>query len=72
MMNGVPMLPLDQEMRDALGVEVGDDVEVSVSDRMLIIRAASEVERKAKMDRIFAQLLVERDSAYRRLAEGVK
>lgn len=70
--DGVPTLPLTQEMLATLGIEINDEVAVSASDRKLIIRATSEVTRKAKLDKIFADLLVERDSAYRRLAEGVQ
>ncbi len=70
--DGVPTIQLTQEMLETLGVEINDEVEVSVAERNLMIRATSEVTRKAKLDKIFAELLVERDSAYRRLAEGVQ
>ncbi len=67
--DGVPTLPLTPEIMKTLGVEINDEVEVSVFAQKLIIGA--EATRKAKLDKIFAELLVERDSAYRRLAEGV-
>ncbi len=68
--DGVPTLPLTPEIMKTLGVEINDEVEVSVFAQKLIIGA--EATRKAKLDKIFAELLVERDSAYRRLAEGVQ
>lgn len=68
--DGVPMLPLTPEIMKTLGVEINDEVEVSVSDQKLIIGAGAT--RTAKLDKIFTELLVERDSAYRRLAEGVQ
>jgi antitoxin component of MazEF toxin-antitoxin module len=58
-------------MLDALGVEIGDEVEITVAERKLLIRAVAEAERQAKLDKIFAELMIERDSAYRKLAEGV-
>ena len=70
--DGLPTLQLAPEMLDEIGVAMGDEVEVSVSDRKLIIRAVSEAERAAKMKQIMEELFVQRDSAYRRLAEGVK
>lgn len=72
MMDGLPTLALTQEILNALGLEIGADVELSITERKLSVRAVSEAERAAKLNRIFAELLVERDSAYRRLAEGVK
>ncbi len=68
--DGVPTLPLTPEIMKTLGVEINDEVEVSVFAQKLIIGA--EATRKAKLDKIFADLLIERDSAYRRLAEGVQ
>lgn len=70
--DGVPTLALTPEIMKTLGVEINDEVEVFVSDQKLIIGAGEEATRKAKLDKIFADLLVERDSAYRRLAEGVQ
>lgn len=72
MMDGVPALRLTQESLDVLGVEMGDEVEIIIAERRLILQAAVPAERKAKMDKIFAELMIERDSAYRKLAEGVK
>ncbi len=66
---GVPTLPLTPEIMKTLGVEINDEVDVSVSDHKLIIGA--EATRKAKLDKILTELLVERDSVYRTLAEGV-
>ena len=72
MIEDLPAVQLTWELLDALGAKVDDDIEISVSDRTLIIRTGSEAERQAKMNQIFEDLLVERDSAYRKLAEGVK
>lgn len=71
MLDGAPVLRLTQEMLDALGVEIGDKVEITVAEYKLLIRAVAEAERQAKLDKIFAELMIERDSAYRKLAEGV-
>jgi antitoxin component of MazEF toxin-antitoxin module len=67
-----PALRLTQEMLDALGVQIGDDVEVSIAEQKLMVRAVSEAERDALVQKITEELFVQRRSAYEKLAEGAK
>lgn len=72
MIENSPALMLTQEMLDALGAHIGDEVEISVSEQKLIVRAVTEAERVATMEKIMDDLFAARRSAYERLAEGVK
>lgn len=72
MLDGAPVLRLTPEILAALGIEIGDEIEIIIAERRLILQAAVTAERNAKMDKIFAELMIERESAYRKLAEGVK
>jgi antitoxin component of MazEF toxin-antitoxin module len=69
---GVPMVQLTTELLGVLGVEAGDEIEITIADQTLSLRATAEATRKAKMRAIMDELFVRRDSVYRQLAEGVK
>jgi antitoxin component of MazEF toxin-antitoxin module len=72
MIDGVLALRVTPEVLEALGVEIGDEVEIITGERKLMVYVESEAERAARARQIVAELLFERDSAYRRLAEGVE
>jgi antitoxin component of MazEF toxin-antitoxin module len=72
MTDGVPALRLTQEVLDALGVEIGDEVEIIPGEGKMLVYVETEAERAARARQIAAELFAERDSAYRRLAEGIK
>ncbi len=65
-------LLLTDEMLKILNIGFGDEVEVSAeADRSLVIRSPNESERKRLIEKATGNVLRHRESAYRRLAEGV-
>jgi len=60
------------EMLEQIGVSTGDQIEISVSGRTLIVRSltVAETERKEAMDKIMLDLLDRRRAVYEKLAEG--
>lgn len=63
-------LELPQEILDELGVAVGDEVDLSVVDRTLILRPLDEVERARKIEAATTATFERRQSAYEELAKG--
>lgn len=63
---------LPQEILDEMGVTVGDEVDVSVVDRTLIVRPLDEAERARRMNAATAEVLERRRSAYEELAKGAE
>lgn len=70
--DGKIVLPLTDEMLAGLGVEVGDEIEITIANRTLILAAVSEATHEATLKAIMEDLFVRRESLYRKLAEGVK
>lgn len=64
-------LLLSDEMLGAMGIHVGDEVDVSVEDRKLIMKPLNEVEREQKVKSMTQVIIKRRKSAYERLADGV-
>ncbi|MDM8541676.1 hypothetical protein QUF90_11370 [Desulfococcaceae bacterium HSG9] len=64
-------LLLTDEMLNLLGIEFGDEVEVSVQDRKLVIRSLNKIERQRMIEKAVDDVFKRRESAYQRLAEGV-
>ena len=64
-------LLLSDEMLGAMRIHVGDEVDVSVVDRKLIMRPLNEVEREQKIKSMTQVIIKRRKSAYERLADGV-
>jgi antitoxin component of MazEF toxin-antitoxin module len=60
---------LPQDMLNQMGINIGDEVEVSIVDRTLILRPLDEVKRARKIDAATKTLFQRRKSAYERLAE---
>lgn len=63
---------LSEEILHQIGVDVGDQVVVSVLDRTLIVRSLDEAERRQKMDAAMKELMENRQEVYECLAEGVQ
>ncbi|MCI0485212.1 MAG: hypothetical protein L0229_01165 [Blastocatellia bacterium] len=65
-------LLLPQELLDTLGIDDGDEVDVSIVDRTLILRPLDEVERAQKIDAITKSVFERRKTAYEELAKGAE
>ena len=63
---------LPQEVLDQLGINAGDEVDLSVVDRTLILRPLDEAERARKIEDITGTIFERRKSAYEQLAKGVE
>jgi antitoxin component of MazEF toxin-antitoxin module len=63
-------LLLSPELLQALEVKIGDEVDIAVIDRTLIVRALDEAERGQRIGDLIQVLLKRRQSAYERLAQG--
>ena len=63
-------LELPQELLDELGVAVGDEVDLSVINRTLILRPLDEVERAQTIEAATKAIMERRQSAYEELAKG--
>ena len=61
---------LPQEVLDEMGVLDGDEVDVSISDRTLIMRPL-DAERARRIEDVTKAVFERRGGAYRKLAEGV-
>jgi antitoxin component of MazEF toxin-antitoxin module len=61
---------LPGEILEGLGVAVGDEVEMFVVERTLVVRPLSEVERVDKIDAATNDVIGRRTSAYEELARG--
>lgn len=65
-------LLLPQEMLDSLGVDAGDEVDVTIVDRTVIVRRLDEVERAQKIDAATKAVFERRKTAYEELAKGAE
>jgi antitoxin component of MazEF toxin-antitoxin module len=52
----------------AIGLEIGDSVDVSIGDGQLILRPSTDARRRQQMDGITRDVFERREDAYRRLA----
>jgi antitoxin component of MazEF toxin-antitoxin module len=69
---GSAALLLSDEVLDILGVEVGDEVDVSVVDGTLVLRPTDEAGRTKSFGAVIEELLVERRDVYEELAKGAE
>ena len=65
-------LLLPQELLDTLGVDDGDEIDVSVVDRTLILRPLDEAERAQKIETATKSVFDRRKTAYEELAKGTE
>ncbi|HEX3034346.1 MAG TPA: hypothetical protein VHT73_04320 [Thermodesulfobacteriota bacterium] len=63
---------LSQEILDQMGLKVGDEIDISVVGRSLILRPLDEVERAKKIQDATNAVFERRKSAYKKLAEGIE
>ena len=65
-------LLVPQEILDKMGIADGDEVDVSVVDRTLVLMPMDEVERAQKFGTVTKTVLERRKSAYQELAKGAE
>lgn len=63
---------LPQEVLDQLGINAGDEVDLSVVGRTLILRPLEEAERARKIEQVTDTVFQRRKSAYEQLAKGIE
>ena len=63
---------LPQEIIEMMGVEAGDEVDVSVVNRTLILRPLDEAERAETIGSVTKAVFERRKTAYEELAKGVE
>lgn len=65
-------LLLPQEMMERMDVNDGDEIDVSIVDRTVILRSLDEAERAAKVSATTEAVFGRRKSAYEDLAKGAE
>jgi antitoxin component of MazEF toxin-antitoxin module len=65
-------LILPKDVLDKLGIAVGDEVELSLIDRSLIVQPLPEADRAQKLEEVIKTVFERRQSAYARLAQGAE
>ena len=63
-------LLLPQETLDKLGIAIGDEVEVSLLDRTLLVQPLDEADRSQLLATLTKSVFARRQDAYARLAQG--
>jgi len=69
-LNDTAQLSLTPEAIDALGVNLGDELDIEIVGRALVVRSAEEAQRSREFLDIFESVLKRRREAFERLAEG--
>jgi len=54
-----------------LAIHIGDEVDIRVKDRKLIIQASDDILREQKLKEVTNNVFERRKSAYQQLAKGV-
>ena len=65
-------LLLPKDVLDKLGIAIGDEVELSLIDRTLILQPLDEADRGQKLGAVTKTVFERRQSAYTRLAQGAE
>lgn len=63
-------LILPKEVLEKLGIASGDEVEVSLHDRTLLLQPLDEAERSQQLVILTKSVFTRRQNAYARLAQG--
>jgi antitoxin component of MazEF toxin-antitoxin module len=63
-------LLLPKEVLDKLGIAIGDEVEVSLIDRTLMLQPLDEADRAQQLEAITQTVFARRQRAYTQLAQG--
>jgi len=64
-------LLLTEEIMKLLAIHIGDEVDIRVKDRKLIIQASDDILREQKLKEVTNNVFERRKSAYQQLAKGV-
>ena len=67
-----PAILLPQEVLDEMGLGIGDEVDLTIVERDLVLRRVDEAERGRRIQESTDAVLERRKSAYERLAEGAE
>jgi antitoxin component of MazEF toxin-antitoxin module len=59
---------LPTSVLESLGLRIGDSLDITVSDRQLILQSAADAERRRLIEAITQDVFEKRQGAYRRLA----
>lgn len=65
-------LLLPKNILDKLGVAIGDEIEISLINRTLILQPLDEAERTENLSSVIKTVFERRQSVYTRLAQGPK
>jgi antitoxin component of MazEF toxin-antitoxin module len=65
-------LLLPKDVLDKLGIAIGDEVELSLVNRTLILQPLDEADRARKLAAVTEAVFKRRQSAYTRLAQGAE
>jgi antitoxin component of MazEF toxin-antitoxin module len=65
-------LLLPKDVLDKLGIAIGDEVELSLVNRTLILQPLDEADRARKLAAVTKTVFERRQSAYTRLAQGAE
>jgi len=57
---------------DKLGIAIGDEVELSLINRTLVLQPLDEADRAQKLEAVTKTVFEHRQSAYTRLAQGAE
>jgi antitoxin component of MazEF toxin-antitoxin module len=68
--SGAVLVP--PEVLNEMGLNEGDEVDLSVVNRTLIVRSLDDAERARKLEETTAEVLERRGSSYRELAKGIE
>ena len=63
-------LLLSQDVLGLMGVQIGDEVDLSLVDRALVVRPVPEVERTGRVRDAVTSVMQDWDGLFRRLARG--
>jgi antitoxin component of MazEF toxin-antitoxin module len=63
-------LLLPKEVLDKLGIAIGDEVELSLIDRTLLLQPLDEADRAQQLAAITTTVFARRQHAYTQLAQG--
>lgn len=63
-------LPLSTETLEAIGINAGDDLDIEIVGRALVVRSVDEAERSRDFATVFESVLKRRRLAYEELAKG--
>lgn len=67
-----PAILLPQEVLDEMGLGIGDEVDLTIVERDLVLRRVDEAERGRMIQESTDAVLERRKNAYERLAEGAE